>query len=93
MEDTFQTWEGCELHRVIYGTDEACNAENIAWMNDLKTDGDSVEPFTQCMLLLSDFRSPKNGGGAWEANMEYKNWQWWLARTDDGAWELMTWGY
>jgi len=37
--------------------------------------------------------SPKEGGGAWEPDYEYSDWQWWLARTDGGEWQLITWGY
>ena len=43
--------------------------------------------------FLSDFHSPVEGGGPWEADTEYTDWQWWLARTDVGGWELLTWGY
>ena len=24
---------------------------------------------------------------------EYTDWQWWLARSEGGDWELLTWGY
>ena len=60
-------------------------------MNDLRTE-DNKEAFTQCIAFKSSFRSPKNGGGAWEANEEY-TWSWWLARCEGGEWKLMTWGY
>ena len=65
--------------------------DNIEWMNDLRTE-DNKEAFTQCIAFKSSFRSPKNGGGAWEANEEY-TWSWWLARCEGGEWKLMTWGY
>ncbi len=32
-------------------------------------------------------------GGAWEADKEYEDYEWWLARTDGGEWELKTSGY
>lgn len=67
-----------------------CSEENIEWMNDL---GDETAEFTQCIGFVSDFHSPKAGGGAWNADSEYTNWQWWLARTDNGEWNLMTCGY
>ena len=71
---------------------EECNKEdNIEWMNDLRTD-DNKEIFTQCIAFNSSFRSPKKGGGAWNANEEY-TWSWWLARSQGGEWKLMTWGY
>lgn len=92
IKETFSTFEGCELHSLSYSSDEACNnADNIAWMNDLEEANDNKEVFTQCIAFDSSFRSPKNGGGAWEANEEYI-WSWWLARSDGGEWKLMTWG-
>lgn len=90
IQNEFSTWEGCELHEIRYTSDECNSEENIEWMNDL---GDGNTEFTQCIEFESDFHSPKNGGGAWEADTEYRNWQWWLARTDDGEWNLMTWGF
>ena len=90
IENEFATWDGCELHSIRYASDECNREENIEWMNDL---GDETTEFTQCIEFVSDFHSPKTGGGAWEADSEYTNWQWWLARTDNGEWNLMTWGY
>lgn len=89
----FDTWDGCELHRISYGSDDACSAESIKWMNELEAANDAQETFSQCILFKSDFHSPKNGGGAWNADQEYTDWQWWLARSESGPWKLMTWGY
>ena len=92
IKKQFASFEGCELHSLSYMPDEECNnADNIEWMNDLRTE-DNKEAFTQCIAFKSSFRSPKNGGGAWEANEEY-TWSWWLARSEGGEWNLMTWGY
>ena len=93
IKKEFNTWQGCKLHSLSYVSDEACNnADNIAWMNDLEEANDAEEVFTQCIMFKSTFRSPKNGGGAWNANEEY-TWSWWLARSEGGEWKLMTWGY
>ena len=89
----FDTWEGCELHSITYGSDAACSEDNIAWMNELEAANDAQETFFQCIMFKSDFHSPKNGGGAWEADAEYTDWQWWLARSENGQWKLVTWGY
>ena len=62
-------------------------------MNDLAPGQDLAGDFTQCIMFKSDFHSPKNGGGAWNADAEYTDWQWWLARADGGEWRLLTWGY
>ena len=92
IKEQFSSFEGCELHSLSYVSDEECNkAENIEWMNDLRAD-DSKEIFTQCIAFNSSFRSPKKGGDTWNADEEY-TWTWWLARSEDGEWKLMTWGY
>ncbi|MBR3016220.1 MAG: hypothetical protein IKH57_03930 [Clostridia bacterium] len=93
IRNEFDSWEGCELHSIAYGSDDACSADNIAWMNELEAANDAQETFSQCILFKSNFHSPKNGGGAWNADQEYTDWQWWLARSEGGAWKLMTWGY
>ena len=93
IKKEFDTWDGCELHSITYGTDEECNDENIKWMNELEEANDAKETFTQCIMFKSNFHSPKEGGGAWNADEEYTDWQWWLARSDGGQWKLMSWGY
>lgn len=91
--DTFSTWAGCELHSISYVSDEKCNSENIAWMNELAKANDLKKQFDQCILFQSDFHSPKENSGAWEPDEEYTDWQWWLARSEGGPWILMTNGY
>lgn len=93
IKDEFSTWEGCELHSISYSSDDECNAENVSWMNELAKGQDLEANFTQCIMFKSDFHSPKKGGGAWNADEEYTNWQWWLARNDGGEWHMLTWGY
>ena len=85
----FASWEGCEMHSLTYGTDDCMAQENLDWMNDL---GEG-ETYTECIEFLSNFHSPKEAEGAWEPDKEYEDYQWWLARTDGGEWNLMTWGY
>ena len=93
IKNEFGTWEGCELHSITYSSDDECNSENIAWMNELAQANGLAGNFTQCIMFKSDFHSPKNGGGAWNADEEYTDWQWWLARVEGGNWNLLTWGY
>ena len=93
IKKEFDTWNGCELHSISYSSDDECSESNIAWMNELEAANDEKKIFTQCIMFKSDFHSPKTGGGAWNADDEYTDWQWWLARTDGGQWKLMTWGY
>ena len=85
----FASWEGCELHTLTYAGDEAITEENLAWMNEL-SDG---PVYTQCCEFLMNFHSPAEGGGAWNPDFEYTDYQWWLARTEDGGWDILTFGY
>ena len=89
IKNEFSTWKGCDLHTVSYDTDDCNSEENIEWMNALN----EGQNYAQCIAFLSDFHSPKDGGGAWDEDREYTNWQWWLARPDGGHWDLLTWGY
>ena len=85
----FAAFAGCELHSIRYGGDEANTQENIKWVNELA----EGKNFTQVCEILTDFHSPTEPYGAWETDKEYKDWQWWLARTEGGDWQLLTWGY
>ncbi len=84
----FDTWTGCELLNIRYTSDGENSPENLAWLNSL---GEGHE-FSECICFLSDFRSPKEAAGAWEPDREYTDWQWWLGRTENGGWELVSWG-
>ena len=85
----FAAWDGCELHSIRYAGDENNNEENLRWMNELNPDGH----YTQVAHFLTDFHSPMEQAGAWEADKEYTDYGWWLARTADGGWDVLTWGY
>ena len=89
IQKEFDTWEGCELHRLDYAGDGCCTRENLRWLNRLV----GGRRYIRCAEFLSDFHSPVEGGGAWEPDTEYPDWQWWLGFTGDGEWELVTWGY
>ena len=82
-------WDGCELQSIRYAGDEANSEENIQWLNSLDEGGSYV----QVVEFLSDFHSPAQGGGAWEPDKEYTDYQWWLARTLDGDWKVLSRGY
>ena len=85
----FASFAGCELHSLRYAGD-ACNSEeNLKWLNGLDGGGDYV----QVAEFLTDFHSPVEEMGAWETDMEYTDYQWWLARAEDGGWQLLSWGY
>ena len=82
------SFAGCELHSIRYAGDGANNAENIKWLSDV-----GRTKYAQVAEFLTDFHSPVKDAGAWNADYEYTNFQWWLARTAGGGWEIVTWGY
>ena len=89
VDAEFATWEGCEMHDVRYAGDTCNSEENLQYLNDLR----EGKNYAQCIEFLTDFHSPVEAYGAWEADTEYTDWQWWLARPEGGSWELVTWGY
>ena len=87
IKDQFYSWEGCKLYSIYYTDDSFCQRE-IEYVNTLADDGVT---YTECIVFRTRFRSPVFGGGAWNANFEY-DWSWYLARTEGGEWDLLTWG-
>lgn len=87
IKETFNTWDGCKLYSISYTDDSLCERE-LDYCNTLADDGVT---YSECIVFRMQFRSPIFGGGAWNANFRY-NWSWYLARTQGGDWELLTWG-
>ncbi len=86
--DKFASFAGCELHALRYAGDACNTAENLDWLNQLGEGG-----YVQVAEFTADFHSPAEEAGAWEPDAEYTDYQWWLARTEGGDWELLSWGY
>ena len=85
----FAKFAGCELHSLRYAGDDFNTKENLDWLNSL----DEGANYTQVVKLLSNYHSPVQGGGAWEPDKEYTDYEWWLARADGKGWQLVTFGY
>lgn len=88
VADQIRSFDGCELYSVTYAGDEV-SAANLDYCNELAAPG---TVYVDCVVFDSSFHSPVAGGGAWEPDTDYA-WSWYLARTDGGAWELLTYGY
>ena len=85
----FATFEGCTLQTLRYAGD-ACNTpEALSSMNH----GNDGEPYVQVVEFFSDFDAPEAGSEVWEPGEKVKDYEWWLARTENGGWQLVTWGY
>lgn len=90
IKKEFSSWNGCKLYSISYTSDENNNDETISWMNEL---GDNKVIYSQCIKFVSDFRSSVFGGDGFNVDSKYTNWQWYLARSEGGNWQLMTYGY
>ena len=93
VECAFATFEGCELHSLRYAGDEACTDENLEWINSISED--SGTKYTKVAEFLTDFHSPVDEEiqAAWNPDQEYKDYQWWLGQTEDGGWDIVSYGY
>ena len=96
IAEQFGKWEGCTLHNIRYYGDDVNNQENLYWLNGLGDAHKLNKKFTQCIAFISDFYVSKEAADktTFEPDREYKNWQWWLARTNaNDEWYLLTFGY
>ena len=78
-------FEGCTLLTVEYIEEKSLSAGK-SWAETYGAE--------EGIVLLSSFQVDENGGdGSFNPGDTYRNWQWVLVRSQDGAWELETWGY
>ena len=87
VKEKFAEMNGCKLNSLTFAGDERCEKE----LESLKKQDDAKDA-TACIVFDSSFRSPKKGGGPWEANEKY-TWSWMVARTAAGVWEVVNYGY
>ena len=86
----FAFWGNVDLKSIRYAGDEAVTAEKLEWLNEQNADGS----YTQAVEFLMDFHTPEDVGElTLNADSDYTDYQWWLARTADGGWEIVTFGY
>lgn len=89
----FNTWKGAEMKSVAF-TDDATCKDSIAYVNEFPAAAETK--FDQAIVFTSSFHSPSGDDAkntAWAPDTDYDNWTWYLARTGDGDWNLLTWGY
>ena len=84
----FASWAGAELQSIRYAGDEANSKENVEWLNSLNGD----PGYTEACEFLIDFNSGSEMP-AMNPDTDYTDYQWWLARTAGGDWEIVSWGY
>ena len=84
----FASFKGCELSSLRYAGDASNNEENLAHMNSK----DEGKDYGQVIEFLSDFRTREDCTEVFEPETEIKDYQWWLAREEEGGWQLLDWG-
>ena len=80
----FENLDGCKLYSLTFAGDEKCLAE-VDYVN-------TFGAYTNIVVFDSVFRSPLFGGGGWNANELYY-WSWYVGRSPDGTWQVVTTGY
>ena len=86
----FAFWGDVDLKSIRYAGDEKATDEMLAKMNEINPDG----KYTQVAEFLMDFHTPKETEElTLTADKDYTDYQWWLCRTADGGWEIVTFGY
>ncbi len=82
----FSKWEGCDMYLLQYAGD----ARSLNELEYVKANYE--EPYEECMLFMSAFRSPAEATMAWAPNEDYC-WSWTVVRVKDGEWVLNNWGW
>ena len=95
IKDEFNTsqWSGFDLNHISYSSDDKCDPDDLGWLRDLAEAEHKSEDFTQCIMFESDFHTPEDAYGTWNADSDYYDYRWWLVRTDDSGWEVLATGY
>ena len=90
IECRFASLDSCVLKSIRYAGDEAVTDEKLKAIQEQNPDS----KYTQIVEFLMDFHTPENTGDTtFEPDRDYTDYQWWLARTADSGWEIVSFGY
>ena len=88
IKERFDKWEGCKLYSISYTNDGLCERE-LEYCNDLAKEG---VIYSECIVFRTKFHTSLFGKNpTLNSNFTY-DWSWYLARTQGGEWEILTWG-
>ena len=77
----FASFEGYELHSIRYAGDDASNEDNLKMINETNPDAGYVQVAEFLMDCYNADEDTDNTG-----------YPWWLGRTEDDTWEIVSWG-
>lgn len=89
----FNQWEGCRMLSIRYAGDEA-SRDALDYCNEFPQA--AKQPYAEAAVFVTDFHSPSKEaaeGTAWEPDVDYNDYTWYLARTADGPWQVVSCGY
>ena len=89
IKEEFDTYfTNCEMHYLQYVGDQN-NQENLDFVKSINPETN----YTKAIQFVSGFHTPIEDIGTFDEDIEYKDYNWWLGKTDSGNWELVFWGY
>ncbi len=81
---------GCILKNIRYAGDKEINEKNLKWINSLE----SKKNYKKIAKFLTDFKTTSNvKNTTLNPNDNYTNYEWWLVKTKDDGWEIVSRGY
>lgn len=89
----FKTFSGAEITEISYYGDES-TAENMVEWSNFYRDDDTIDKdgeYTKCIAFKVKFHANEAIPALDVAEGSDNEYEWWMAKTDKGAWE--TWGY
>jgi len=88
----FKDFEGCDLEKLWYD-EESSDVHIESYLSTGRGSENGVNK-ENVIILLSNFRVDSTGGGGFNPNSTYTDWNWILIRDDkSGAWRVDDWGY
>ena len=84
VENKFNTWPGFVMHYI----EDVYVGTNTSYCEMLSN---GVE-FDMCIILKSSFTTGENAWSGFSENVTYEDFNWYLARTKDGEWQLVEYG-
>ena len=85
----FAGFDGCELHSITYAGDDEITDEDLEWLNSF----DENSNYKDACKFYTDFHSPKVGSVVFDDDTEITDYEWWLARNEEGGWDLIQYGF
>ncbi len=89
IEENAKQWGDFVFTAFRYGGDDSSSEEMLSELNSL-SEWDNT--YDQCILFKADFHTLNSVKEPWEANHEYDNYLFWLARDVVGSWKLVSYG-